>query len=350
MHAPLLILALGFPRIDAPPLVVRTDSAQHAVVLVLGPFHLAASAPGASHEAMHHAGGHGLPVFRFTWPVDGWVRGFRIAIHDDGLRPLPRRLLHHVNLLHLERRQLLQPIYERTLAAGQETDEVLLPRTLGVRIDAGAEMALLSAWANETGEDLHDVFLELTITYLPANISPRPLDVRTVSFDVGFRPGRTDGFDLDSGRTEHEREFTLPVDGRLLAAGGHLHDYAESLSLVDVASGKVLVALTPRRDGEGKVLGVSRKLFGVSGGGIRLRAGRRYRVVAVYRNPLGRTLVEGGMAVLGGLFAPDDPARWPALDRGDPVFAADLDGLDRLGWTPRSPRPCPAAPAPGQER
>lgn len=350
MFVPLLVLALAVPRVDVPPLLVRIDSAKHDVVLVLGPFHLAASAPGESHEAMHHGAGHGLPVFRFSWPVDGWARGFRVAIHDGGGRPLPRRLLHHVNVLHLGRRQLTQPIYERTIAAGQETDEVLLPRSLGVRIDAGAEMALLSAWANDTGDDLHEVVLELTVPYLPANTTPRPREVRVVSFDVGFRPGESDGFDLDSGRTVHQREIVLPVDGRLLAAGGHLHDYAESLSLVDVASNKVLVALAPRTDREGKVLGVSRKLFGVSGDGLRLRAGRSYMVVAVYRNPLGRTLREGGMAVLGGLFAPDDLARWPALDPGDAAFAADLAGLDRFGWTPLPARPSQATPAPRRER
>jgi hypothetical protein len=350
MLAPLLVLALAVPRTDEPPLAVRIDSARHAVVLVLGPFHLPASAPGATHEEMHHAGGHGLPIFRFAWPVDGWLRGFRVAIHDGGGRPLPRRLLHHVNLLHLERRQLTQPIFERTIAAGQETDEVLLPRSLGVRIDAGTGLALLSAWANDTGDDLHDVVLELTLPYLPANTTPRPREVRPVSFDVGFRAGLTDGFDLDSGRTVHEREFILPIDGRLLAVGGHLHDYAESLSLVDVASGKVLIALLPRSDSGGKVLGVSRKLFGVTGDGLRLRAGRRYRVVAIYRNPLGRTLVDGGMAVLGGIFAPDDAARWPAVDRGDAVFTADLAGLDRFGWSSAPACPGPATPAPPRSR
>src|ERR1041384_7256975 len=144
MLAPLLVLALAVPRTDAPPLAVRIDSASHAVVLVLGPFHLAASAPGATHEEMHHAGGHGLPIFRFAWPVDGWLRGFRVAIHDGGGRPLPRRLLHHVNVLNLGRRQLTRRPLGRTSAGGQEPDEVLLPGPLGVRIAAGAEMAPLA--------------------------------------------------------------------------------------------------------------------------------------------------------------------------------------------------------------
>jgi hypothetical protein len=72
--------------------------------------------------------------------------------------------------------------------------------------------------------------------------------------------------------------------------------------------------------------------------------------VAIYRNPLGRTLVDGGMAVLGGIFAPDDAARWPALDRGDAVFTADLAGLDRFGWFTTPACPGPVTPAPLRNR
>jgi hypothetical protein len=38
-----------------------------------------------------------------------------------------------------------------------------------------------------------------------------------------------------------------PLDGRLLAVGGHLHDHAESLELREVAGGKLIVALRPTR-------------------------------------------------------------------------------------------------------
>jgi hypothetical protein len=77
---------------------------------------------------------------------------------------------------------------------------------------------------------------------------------------------------------------------------------------------------------------VSRSLYGVSGSGVRLRAGRRYRVEAVYRTPSGQLLPQGGMGVMVGIFAPDDPKRWPALDRAHPEFLADLAELDRKGW------------------
>ena len=330
MFAPLLsaVVLLG-P--GTPSLKVRIDSTRHEVILSLGPFHLPAAPSGEGHERMH-VGGHDNPLLRFAWPVGGWARGFRIAIHDVQGRPLSRRLLHHINLLHLERRDFLEPIFERTIAAGQETDDVLLPSSIGVRIESRSEMALLTAWANESGEDLHDVMLDLVVPYLADNRMPRPQEIRSFGIDLGFRPAESDAFDIEPGRTVHQRDFVAPTSGRILAVGGHLHDYAESIALVDQTTGKVLFQLKPKTDAAGKVSGVGRKLFGVTGDGLRIRAGRAYRVIAIYQNPLGRTLVNGGMAVLAGVFAPEDAARWPALDRTDPVFLADLANLDRLGW------------------
>lgn len=330
MFASLLLLPALFTT-DTPEFAVRVNSSRHEVTLILGALHLAGSVPGEEQRAMHH-GGHGFPLVRFNWPVSGWIRGFRIRITDAASRPLSRRHLHHLNLLHLERRQLVEPVYERTIAVGQETEDVLLPASIGVRIEAGAEMALLTAFANEAGDDLHGVTLELVIAYLPANTMPRPREVRPLAVDLGFRPGETDAFDVGPGRTVRERDFVLATGGRLLGIGGHLHDYAESIALVDLTSGKTLFELRTRTDSTGKVSGVDRKLFGIRGDGLRLRAGRAYRVVAVYRNPLGHTLVDGGMAVLAGIFAPDVPADWPLLDESDKVFLADLAGLDRIGW------------------
>lgn len=336
MSASMLAVVAALLAADQPEFRVLLK-ANHEIVLRLGPFQLPASRPAPGHEGMHHEHGLELPLFRFTWPEGGWLRGFRVTLLDAQGQVLPRRLLHHVNLVHLERRQLAQPIYERTVAAGQETEAVILPRSLGVRMDSGASMALLTAWSNETGSDLEAVILELTLPYLPENTSPRPRDVRPMAFDIGFRPGTHDAFDLDTGRTVHQREFVLPVGGRLLAAGGHLHDFAESLQLFDAASGKLLLALQPRLDARGRILGMARKLLAIRGDGLQLQAGRAYRVVAVYHNRTGAPLENGGMAVLGGVFAPDDPARWPGLDRGNSTFVADAAGLDRIGWAPPPP-------------
>jgi hypothetical protein len=325
----LLALAAAAASAAVPNFTVRHDPATHEITLRFGPFDLPRMPPGIEHHASYDAGGHDTPLVKFAWPLSGWARGFRVVIRDGNGRTLPVRLLHHLNLLDLERRQLVQPVYERIMALGQETDDVTLPRSVGVRLDSGSVMAVSLAWANSTGEDLTGVILELTVPYLPNNTSPRPRDARPAVLDVGFVAGVSNVFDLDTGRTIHQREFVMPVNGRLLVAGGHLHAMGESLSLIDEATGKVLVTLLPRMDSVGGVLGVSRKLFGVRGDGLKLSAGHRYRVVAVYHNRLGRALAHGGMGVMVGLFAPDDPTQWPAIDRSDPGFLADVAALER---------------------
>lgn len=339
MVFPLLLSALLLPS-DAPLLRVRVDSTRHEVRMTIGPMDLPAMA-GGDHAAMH-ASGHDLPLLRFNWPVSGWMRGFRIEIRDGEGRPLPRRLMHHVNLLHLERRRFLEPVFERTLAAGQETADLLLPPSIGLRVERGAAMALFTAFVNEGGETLRGVTLELVVPYLDARTMPRPREVRPFDIDIGFHAGVTSAFDLVPGRSVHQREFTAPVTGRILGVGGHLHDYAESIVLIDAATGRELVALRTTAAVDGKVTGVSRQMPGITGEGIRLRAGRRYRLVAVYQNPTGRTIPDGGMAAMAGILAPDDVRQWPRLDPEHPAFLADLAGLESLG------RPMAMGAAPGQ--
>jgi hypothetical protein len=79
------------------------------------------------------------------------------------------------------------------------------------------------------------------------------------------------------------------------------------------------------------VLKVSRKLFGVTGEGLKLKANHRYRVVGDYDNPTGETRVKGAMAHMVGLFVPDDMKRWPAINPQDPTYQRDLASLQVRG-------------------
>jgi hypothetical protein len=110
-----------------------------------------------------------------------------------------------------------------------------------------------------------------------------------------------------------------------------MHDYGTRVRLEEVESGKVLTQVVAQRDSAGKLVKVSRKLFGVSGEGLRLKANRRYRVVGEYHNPTGETLVKGAMASMVGLFVPDDMKRWPAINPRDPIYRRDLVSLEVRG-------------------
>jgi hypothetical protein len=110
-----------------------------------------------------------------------------------------------------------------------------------------------------------------------------------------------------------------------------MHDYGTKVWLEDVESGKVLTQVAAERDAEGKLVKVKRKLFGVSGDGLRLKSKRRYRVVGEYDNPTGETLVKGAMASMVGLFVPDDMGHWPAIDPNDQTYRRDLASLEVRG-------------------
>ncbi len=126
----------------------------------------------------------------------------------------------------------------------------------------------------------------------------------------------------------------MPISGRLIGYGGHLHDYGMGVRLVDVASGKVIARVKSEHDKAGKVSGVSRSLPGIRGGGVKLTAGRKYRLVGTYDNLTKDTLINGGMAHISGIFAPDDPRQWPAIDESDPEFQKDLASLELMGPAP----------------
>lgn len=317
---------------DEVTVTVTVDSAHHEVLVRAGPFFLPNMGAMDHHDMMMDMGsGATTPVYHFTWPVEGWMRGFRSGVEDAQGRPLPKRLMHHMIGVNYSRRQALYPAAERLFGAGQETADATIPATIGVPMQPGMDLGFYIMWHNETGADLDGVYMTMGLKYSPKNQNPRPVEVLPLYMDVNLTVGGSNTFDLPPGRSEKAYEFTFPLDGRLLGYGGHLHDYGLSVRLEDVATGKVLARVTAMRDKEGNVSGVSRSLPGIRGEGVRLRAGRVYRVVGVYDNLTDHTLKNGAMAHITGIFAPDDPTKWPSIDDSDPTYQRDLASLEILG-------------------
>lgn len=330
--AMLAMLALGpLQHSQAKPdFIVTVDSARHEVTILSGPYVLPAMM-GEGHHG-HHVEGHETPLFGFAWPVSGWLRGFRIAVVDGAGRPLARGLLHHLNLLNLDRRQLLDPAVERVLAAGQETGPVMLPGTVAIPLDPGTRLGLMAAWRNPGMDDIGDVWLRVTFRWTPVSRNPRPIAVLPVAFDADYQVATSDAYDLPAGRSFRSREFTMPIDGHLIAAGGHLHDYGIALRLEEVETGRVVLELKAVTAEDGTLHDVEKKLPGVRGDGIALAGGRRYRVVGEYNNTSGRAIPDGAMAVIGGLFVPRCRRCWPGIDPSDAAFQRDLATLPGEGW------------------
>ncbi len=333
MLSVLLVSALAStPVRDSTPVArVRLDASRKEVVVSAGPFSVKAMPPGMKHEEMGMMEDHNTPVIRFEWPVDGSFRGFAIAIVDKDGKAVDRKMVHHLIAINFDRRQLLYPMYERIFGIGSETEDASIPKSLGVPVTAGTKMGMYLAWANESGQDVEGAQVVLTLSYSPTNLNPRPLAALPIYMDVNLTVGKGNEYDVPVGRSEKAWEFTPTVGGRILGVSGHMHDYGVAVRLEDVASGKVLTTVNAKRKPDGKVLSMERRLFGVAGEGLKLRAGRRYRVVGVYENLSGALIKNGAMAHMVGLYVPDDFKKWPALDLSDETLQDDLAYLGEMG-------------------
>jgi hypothetical protein len=313
---------------------IAVDSSKHELTITAGPYNLPNMPPMEEHGTMmmDHGMAHDTPIQDFEWPVDGWFRGYRVDLVGGQGQVVPKHILHHMIMVNFSRRQLLYPAAERLMGAGTETDdEVSVPKTIGIPMKPGMRLGMYVAWHNDTGKDLEGVYLKITMLWTPQNQNPQPVNSMPIYMDVNLTVGGSNTFDVVPGKSTKSYEFTLPVGGRLLGVGGHLHDYGVRVRLEDAETGKVLTMVTATRDSAGHVSKVSRKLFGVTGEGLKLKANHKYRVVGEYDNPTGETLVRGAMAHMVGLFVPDDMAKWPAIDPRDPTYQRDLASLQVRG-------------------
>jgi hypothetical protein len=311
------------------PLATVVDSARRVVLITLGPCRVPAMGAmrmdGMSEMGMMmHGPGHEDVRVHFRWPADVWMRSFDLQLFDAAHHRLDQpTTMHHMELLNFDRRQLVYPMVERVFGMGEETSAASVPKTVGVPLDAGTDMGLYVMWNNHGDRDLEGVTFQLAIRYSPRNLSPRPTLVLPFKADVNIHPGFGDAFDLPPGGGSRSAVFTVGTSGRLLAVGGHLHDYGKELRLEDARTGRVLARVTARRTPDGKVTGVTHGLYGVLGRGPHLKAGRPYRLVAVYAGSPADS-IRGAMGLMGGIFAPDRYERWPKLDRSDPAYLIDL--------------------------
>lgn len=290
---------------------VQVDSVRHEIRIVAGPFRIAPMAHESDDMMMMDT-----PVLRVAWPVSGWVRGYSVQLCDGdaaGGKALAQGMVHHVGLANYSRRELLYPMVERLMAVGKETPRVSLPGNVGVPLASGDTLGLYSAFHDVNGQTVERAYVIVTLPWIPAGHA-NPIVVMPFFADVNCVIGGTSAWDLRPGRSEKSAEFTMPLGGALLALGGHVHDYARSVRLEDAENGKVLVKLDTRLTEDGHLIALGKRVFGFHEEGLALLAHHRYRVVAVYYNPTGHTLKQGGMASMAGAFMPDDVAEWPKLD------------------------------------
>ena len=320
------VIALASTPLVSPPLraqhtaslTISTDTAKRELVLTLGPLHLPA-------RATHHDVAQ-VPLQSVPMPFTGWLHGFRVEMVTADGQPVAPDVIHHINLIDLDRRALLAPIVNRVLAIGRETKPSSLPRAFGYPVKQGERLGIFTGFHNPTDTDYDAAYMRLVLTYTPASASPAPRTVYSLWFDAQLEPGMQTDFDLPAGESSKFQEFTTPIAGSVLGLGGHLHDYGARLTLEDRTAGTMLYDVTPVADSNGHVLEVPAKLYLQQP--LRLEPGHVYRITAHYNNTTGQTIPQGGMGTIGGVFVPDAGQEWPALDRNDPEYVADLRGLE----------------------
>jgi hypothetical protein len=258
-------------------------------------------------------------------PVGGFAYGFRVEVTDGAGRALPAELIHHVNLIHPDSRELFLPISRRVLAAGRETGPQRMPWLFfGVPLDAGQRLIVVALLHNPTGRDFHDVRVRLVLQYTPEG-RPWPLfEGYPFQLDVAF-PAGDKSFDLPPGRSVRSYEASPAVPGRIVAIGGHMHDYGVSIELRDVTTGVVIWRAEPITDSTGHLQRIPvGRLYGLTRLGVPVTPEHRYRVTVVYDNPTGAVVPEGGMGVVGGVFLLDRGVTWPRVDLEGRLYWKDL--------------------------
>lgn len=322
------------PALSAQTVTTSVDSVRHEVVISASAFNVPAMdqremMPGMEHS-MEPPGP--LKLYRFEWPVAGYGKAFRIEVRDSRGALLPRSLLHHVIGINLDRRQFIYPAAERLFAIGKETGNVTLPGALAIPLEQGQRLGFYVAWHNDTGHDLNNVTVRIVMSWVPASAARQLIAVLPVYLDISNDIGGDNTFDVPPGKSSKSFDFISPVSGKLIAVGGHLHDYGAAMRLEDAATGATLVRLPAERERNGHIKSMPRKFYAFNP--LKLQEGHRYRIVAEYDSPLSETVKKGAMGNLVGAIAPDDPSRWPAIDPTNPSFKKDMWSIGIGTWTP----------------
>ena len=319
------LLACAVPQLLAaqdPGVRLVHDEANKEFVIVIGPVDL----PVPSDEgAMHMRGAH-APVFppieTVQVPIASYLTGFSYEVVRTSGEVLPTDILHHLNIINPDNRELFLPISQRMLALGNETGSQSMPGLLlGYPVPAGTNMVVSTMLHNPTGERVKGVEVRVHLKYIKAG-RPWPLfSVYPFQLDIAF-PAGDKSVDLPPGRSQFSWEGSPSMDGRIMVVGSHLHELATSIQLEDVTNNKVLWEGFPVQDENGDFGGVTighvyRKL------GIKLRKEKVYRVTVFYENSSSDTLTAGGMGVIAGVFMPSGGGAWPRADKADELYALD---------------------------
>ncbi|HVX39999.1 MAG TPA: hypothetical protein VHB25_10535 [Gemmatimonadaceae bacterium] len=306
-------LALAVAAASAAAQSASIADTGHELVLSYGPLTLPAR---TSHDQMVE-----LPTLTLKIPADGWLHGIDVDIVDAHGRVLPRTLLHHLTAIEPDQRDLFNPGMMRIGAAGAETGAVTMPWFIGLPVHRGDSVFIRIMLSNATDTAYDHITLRARAPFTHAHKFWPVLSIYPLDAAIGPKD-KPNVFDLPPGRSEHYWEGTPAVSGRVLALMGHLHRYGVLLRFEDRTTHTVLWEARPTRDSTGEILSMPMSTF-LWRLGKPIDSSHVYRLTAIYDNPTGQTIPDGGMGVLAGVMFLSGHS-WPKIDRTDPAYLNDL--------------------------
>jgi hypothetical protein len=302
-------LSSGASAQDA-TLGLSIDTARHELVLDLAPVTI------PSGQMME------TPARALALPVNGWLQGYAVDLVDASGHPLSHSLIHHVNLIAPERRELFSPIMLRIGAVGAETPAVEIPRIFGFRVQPGDTLLVTAMLQNPTGHDVIGAHVIVRMPFAQAGGFWHPISIYPMYLDV-MPPAGPKSYDMPPGHSEQGWSARPAVAGRILGIGAHVHKYATALRFEDVTTHHVIWRARPITDRSGEPVDMPLRTYWWRLG-LPLDPTHEYRLTAVYDNPTGHVIPMGAMGALGGVFLPEQPTDWPRVDRASPIYVLDL--------------------------
>lgn len=281
-------------------LAVSENSTAHELTLRIGPLSLPA-----------HADHNSLPQPPTTWlsiPFTGWITAYHPSLADSKGQALPNHLLHHVAFFNTARADFLCPDKEEHIfgASAEMSDWPAIPG-YGYRVQKGDRIRITTMFENSTSQSYREAFLQVRVDYQLSNEGPALRDIYPAWFDV-MECGES-AYDLPSGVSTKTGQFKLPYSGRLLAAGGHLHDYGDWLVLKNDSTNQTIATVESTLDSAGHLISMPVEVF-AGHGGIPLHRSDLINVTDAYDNPTSKLIPGGAMGIVVGYFLPDDESQF----------------------------------------
>ena len=284
------LAALAFP--------VGAHAATQTLVFKSAPIAVPAYGVATSYQLVPHP------------QVDGYVVGMKADLVDasgDVVSPLDV-MLHHVVFAKVRASDYTCPgsIAERFYAEGEERMVMALPPGYGYA-NAGTDPWGLVYMLMNHHNRAESVSVRYTVTYVTGQeltpVRPIWLDVHNCQVDPIFTVPGTGGKGSTYARSA---DFRLPVSGRIVAGGGHLHGGGIRLDLTDTTCHDRLFQSLPTWGGPMPMpmmheVGPSHMSRFESPTGIPVAAGNVLRLTAVYDDSVPHMRVMGIMLLF---FAP----------------------------------------------